>query len=308
MSGSSRRTVVVAFISNLGIVIVKLAAFLITGSASLFSEVLHSTADTTNQGLLMVGLERSKRKGDAQHPFGYATERYLVAFVVAIVLFGLGCLASLYEGITKLVHPHPVGSPLVGIAVLVASLFLEGLSFRNAKGEAAHDQRANESIFKFAHRTKVAEIPLVLFEDLGAIAGLSIALIGLGASAITGNDRFDAAGSLLIGILLGAISIFLGLEVRSLLIGESADPLVEEAIRVAVLESDHIRRVIYLMTMHLGPTDLLVAIKVAFDGDLAFSTVADEIDLAEVRLRAVVPFARLVFVEPDIWRENQDNK
>lgn len=300
MAGSSRKAVVVALISNAAIVIVKIAAFLITGSASMFSEALHSVADTVNQGLLMIGMSRSSKPGDKKHPFGYSKEQYFVAFVVAAVLFGLGSVTAVEEGITKLQHPHEFASPIVAVVVLVASIGLESISLMKAFSEARDERIVGESVLRFVRRTKIADLPVILLEDIGAITGLVIALIGTLLTLITHDERFDALGSVAIGILLGLIAIFLGLEMRSLLIGEAADPKVDAAIRSAILHSDAISEVVHLKTLHLGPADLLVATKVIMDADLRLSEIAKEINQAELRLRKAVPIARLVYIEPDI--------
>ncbi len=307
MSGSSKKAVVVALISNFAIVVVKFIAFFMTGSASMFSEALHSTADTSNQALLMVGMSRSDKPSDKIHPFGYGGERYFVGFVVAVVLFSLGAITSINEGMARLSHPTEFSSPYVALAVLGMSLVLESISLAKAISESKGEMKSNESIFRFAKRTKIAELPVVLAEDIGGIAGLLVALAGTLLTIITGNEIFDAAGSIGIGVLLGLIAIFLGLEMKSLLLGEAADPTVEAWIHAAILSNENIRGIAHLRTLHLGPTDLLVAAKVFFDSNASLSNVAAQIDLIEAEIRSKIPMARLIYLESDVRKQYQDH-
>jgi cation diffusion facilitator family transporter len=266
----------------------------------MMAESIHSVADTGNQGLLFLGGARARKPADAEHQFGYGAERYFWAFVVALVLFSLGALFSLYEGIDKLRNPHELESPAVAFVVLGVAVVLEGLSLRTARRESL-PQRAGQSWWQFIRRTKTPELPVVLLEDVGALFGLVFASVGLGLAVATGETRFDAIGSMAIGLLLGAIAIVLAVEMKSLLIGESAGPGVDSSIRGAIESSPEVRRVIHLRTLQLGPDELLVATKVDIDAaDLA--GVAAAIDRIEVRIRAAVPTAHLIYVEPDLFR------
>jgi cation diffusion facilitator family transporter len=296
----TRRAIVAAFAANLGIAAAKFAAFLITGSASMMAEAIHSVADTGNQGLLFLGGARSRRPPDEQHQFGYGAERFFWAFVVAVMLFSLGSLFSLYEGVEKLVHPHELDRPAVAFVVLAVAAVLESFSLRTARRES-QPHRRGLSWWRFIRRTKTPELPVVLLEDVGALAGLLFAAIGLGLAVITGETRFDAIGSLAIGVLLGVIATVLAVEMKSLLIGESAGPRTEEAIRAAIESGDEVRRVIHLRTLQLGPEDMLVATKLDIDA-LSIEGLARAIDVIEVRIRAAVPAARLIYIEPDLYR------
>lgn len=301
MHEGSRRAIVAAFAANLGIALAKFAAFAFTGAASMLAEAVHSVADTGNQALLFLGGARARHAPTEQHPFGFGRERYFWAFVVALVLFSLGALFAIGEGIEKLLHPHEVESPLVALAVLAVSMALETASFVTARREA-NRVRAGESWAAFIRHTKNPELPVVLLEDVGALVGLGFAAAGVGLAALTGDARFDAAGSIAIGLLLGSIAVVLTIRMKSLLIGEAARPAVVAAIRAALESAPGVERVIHLRTLHLGPDDLLVASKLAFDPSLDFAALARAIDEAERRVRAEVPAARLVFLEPDVDR------
>jgi len=294
------RAVVAAFFANLAIAVSKFVAFAFTGAASLLAEAIHSLADTGNQGLLLLGARRGRRPPSARHPFGYGRERYFWAFVVAVVLFSVGSLFALYEGVQKVLHPHELGSPVVGFVVLGLAVVLESFSLRTAVQEAAKLRRAGESYLGFVRRTKLPELPTVLLEDVGALVGLVLALIGLGLASATGEPRFDALGSIAIGLLLGVIAVLLATEMKSLLIGEAAEPDVASALAAALTAAPEIVDLLSLLTLQLGPDDLLVAAKVEIATDAGTAGVAAAINDAERRMRAAVPMARLIFLEPDV--------
>jgi cation diffusion facilitator family transporter len=264
MQEGSRRAIVAAFLANLGIAIAKFVGFAITGAASLLAEALHSVADTGNQALLFLGGARARRRPTPEHPFGYGRERYFWAFVVALMLFSLGGLFAVYEGIDKLLHPHQLESVAIALAVLSVAIVLESLSFRTAFVEAAA-VKGEESWWSFIRRSKSPELPVVLLEDTGALLGLGLAFVGVSLAEVTGNPRWDAVGSIGIGILLVVIAIVLAAEMKSLLIGESATAQTESAIRAAIGDGPEVRRIIHLRTLHLGPDELLVAAKVELD-------------------------------------------
>ena len=297
----SRRAIAAAFFANLGIAAAKFAAFLITGAASMLAEAVHSLADTGNQGLLIFGSARAKRKATLEHPFGFGRERYFWAFVVAMVLFSLGSVFAIHEGIDKLRHPHELVSPAVAVCVLVLAIALEGWSFRTAV-VAAESVRGSESWWSFIRRSKSPELPVVLLEDLGALLGCVIALVGVTLSAAFGDPRLDAIGSIGIGALLGAIAIVLAVEMKSLLIGESAAKEVRGTIQGTIEASPAVRRLIHMRTLHLGPDELLVAIKVEFDAGLDLVSLASAIDDLESAIRRQTPIARVIYVEPDVTR------
>jgi cation diffusion facilitator family transporter len=266
----------------------------------MMAESIHSVADTGNQGLLFLGGARAKRPADAEHQFGYGAERYFWSFVVALVLFSLGALFSLYEGVQKLRDPHELEDPAIAFVVLGVALVLESLSLRTAVRESA-PHRGSASWWQFIRRTKTPELPVVLLEDTGALFGLVFAAIGLGLATATGESRYDAMGSIAIGLLLGAIAVVLAIESKSLLIGESATPETERSIRAAIDRAPEVRRIIHLRTLQLGPDEVLLATKL----DLVAADVAElaaAIDRVEVQIRDAVPSVGLIYIEPDLYR------
>jgi cation diffusion facilitator family transporter len=277
---------------------------LITRSASLLAESAHSLADTGNQALLMLGSRRAQRPADDAHPFGYGPERYFWAFVVSLVLFSMGGLFALYEGIDKLRHPHQIDHAIVAFVIIGISMALESYSLRTAVKEANHMRRPGVGWFAFIRRTKSPELPVVLLEDVGAEIGLCFALVGLTLAVITGNPRWDALGSIAIGLLLVVIAIVLASEMKPLLIGESATPGDLDKINAAIESSAKVNSIIHLRTMHLGPDDLLLATKIDFDHSLTVEELAHAIDETEMAVRAAVPKATTIFIEPDIRRQH----
>ncbi len=302
MTEGSRRAVIAAFLANLGIAIAKFLAFLATGAVTMLAETVHSVADTANQALLFLGAARARREPTPEHPFGYGRERYFWSFVVALVLFSLGSLFAISQGIDKLNHPHSVESPGWAIGVLCVAMLLEGSSLRVAVREANRVRRG-ESWWVFVRRAKTPELPVVLLEDLGALLGLLFALAALGLSIAFDEPRFDALGTIAIGTLLGIIAIVLASEMKSLLIGEAASARDLAAIRAAIEASPHFRRLIHLRTLHIGPEELLVGAKLELDPDLDFAAVAGAIDTIEANVRGRVPAARVIYIEPDVQRE-----
>jgi cation diffusion facilitator family transporter len=297
----SRRAIAAAFLANLGIACAKFAAFLITGAASMLAEAVHSVADTGNQGLLILGAARAKREATLEHPFGFGRERYFWAFVTAMVLFTLGSVFAIHEGIDRLRHPHELESPAVAVCILALAIALESWSFRTAV-VAARLVRGSNGWWSFIRHSKSPELPVVLLEDFGALLGLLIALLSVTLSAAFGDPRLDAIGSIAIGALLGVIAIILAVEMKSLLIGESATKEIRCAIRGAIEESPTVRKLIHMRTLHLGPDELLVAVKVEFDGGLDIPSLAAAIDDLESAIRRQTPIARVIYVEPDVTR------
>jgi cation diffusion facilitator family transporter len=295
----TRRAIVAAFLANLGIAISKFFAFAVTGSASMLAEGIHSIADTGNQGLLFLGGRRSRKPPTDEHPFGFGTERYFWAFIVALVLFTLGSLFALYEGVHKLLDPKELDSPIWAFGVLAIAVVLEGLSLRTARREADPTRRGR-SWWRFIRTTKSPELPVVLLEDTGALIGLLCAFVGISLAVITGNPRWDAVGSIGIGLLLGVIAVVLAIEMKSLLIGEAVSPRVETRIREAIADGPEVSRIIHLRTLHLGPDDVLLATKLEF-ACATIPQLAHAIDTVEARVRSSTPQARLIFIEPDLY-------
>ena len=299
-AGGGTKAVLAALIANSAIACAKFVAFLFTGSTSMLAEGVHSVADAGNQVLLLVGGKRAKRGATPDHPFGYGRERYVYAFVVAIVLFSVGGVFAVYEGVHKIQDPHPLDSPAWAFGVLTFAIIAEIFSFRTAIQEA-NQVRGGRSWWRFVRTAKAPELPVVLLEDLGALVGLILALGGVTMAVVTDNGVWDGVGSLCIGVLLIVIALFLGVEMKSLLIGEAADPSQVRAIDEALTAGEDITRVIHLRTLHLGPDELLVAAKIAVDAPDTADEVARAIDRAEQRVRAAVPIARVIYLEPDIY-------
>jgi cation diffusion facilitator family transporter len=288
-------------LANAGIALAKFIAYLVTGSASMLAESIHSVADTSNQGLLLLGGRRARRIADDRHQFGYGRERYFWSFVVAMVLFTLGGLFSIYEGITKIRDPHELTSIGWAIGVLVVAIILETFSFRTAIVEA-RKVKGDRRWWQYIRSSRSPELPVVLLEDAGALFGLMLALTGVGLAAITGNEIWDAVGTLCIGALLLVIAGFLTVEMQSLLIGEAATESDVVAIRIAVESCPDVVRVIDLKTQHIGPEELLVAGKLEFTATLTASELAAAIDVTETAIRQSVPHAGRIYLEPDVWR------
>ncbi len=299
------RAVIAAMIANGGIAVTKFLAFMATGSSSMLSEAIHSVADTCNQGLLLLGGKRSRRSPDLVHQFGYGRTRYVYSFIVAIIIFLLGGLFSLYEGWHKFHFPEPLTKVWIAYAVLGISILLESYSFTTALREA-NKSRGSRTLWQYIRDARQPELPVVLLEDTGALVGLCFALFGVTMADLTGDYRWDGVGAMAIGVLLVIIAVFLAFEMASMLIGESALPEQEAAIRSAVGQQPGVDSVIHMRTLHTGPDELLVGVKVAVDPTLTSAEVAGIIDAAEERIRAVEPTAHWIYVEPDIRRSAGD--
>jgi cation diffusion facilitator family transporter len=299
-AGGGKKAIVAALLANLGIAAAKFVGFALTRSSSMLAEAVHSCADSGNQGLLLLGGRQAARDADDRHPFGHGRARFFWAFVVALVLFALGSLFALYEGVEKLRHPHHIDSAVIAIGILVVAVALEGYSFRTAIIES-NQVRRGEGWAAFIRHSKSPELPVVLLEDAGALLGLVFALIGVSLTLATDNPKWDALGTLSIGVLLGIIAIVLAVEMRSLLIGEGAGPDDLARVRAAIEEGADVRRLIHIKTLYLGPEELMVAAKIEVSCDSAIE-VAAAIDDAEARIRAAVPTARVIYLEPDVYR------
>lgn len=295
------KAIVAALAANLTIAVLKFIAFILTMSSSMLAEAIHSVADSGNQVLLLVGGKRAKRAASAEHPFGYGRERYIYAFIVSIVLFSVGGLFALYEAWEKFQHPHGIEGDFwwVPLAVLVGAIIAESFSFRTAIIESNH-VRGKQGWVSFVRNAKQPELPVILLEDLGALLGLIFALFGVGLTLITGDGVWDALGTAMIGLLLVAIAVVLALETKSLLLGESATK-GDVARITGALEADG-TRIIHLKTLHLGPDELLVAAKITMGAADTGQSIAKVIDDAEQRIRAAVPIARVIYLEPDLER------
>jgi cation diffusion facilitator family transporter len=299
-AGGGTKAILAALAANAGIAVAKFIGFAITGASSMLAEAVHSVADTSNQGLLLLGQKTSQRKADKEHPFGYGRDRYFYSFIVALMLFTLGSAFAIYEGIHKLQHPEPLTTPIVAVIILVVAIVLEGFSFRTAIVES-RKIKGQVTWWGFIRQSRTPELPVVLLEDAGALLGLVFALFGVGLSVITGDPVWDAVGTLMIGLLLGVIAIILIIEMKSLLIGEGATNVELDKIETAIA-GGRVQRLIHIRTQYIGPDELLVAAKIALEPGLPLADVASEIDGAERRIRDAVPAARLIYLEPDLDR------
>ncbi|NUR08339.1 MAG: cation diffusion facilitator family transporter [Nocardioidaceae bacterium] len=304
------RAVIAALLANTGIAVTKFLAFALTGASSMLAEGIHSVADSGNQLLLLLGGKRSRREATEEHPFGYGRERYIYSFLVAIVLFSVGGLFALYEAYHKAVEVHE-GKPnellegrwwWVAIVVLLGAIAMEGFSFRTAIAET-NKIRGRASWTQFIRRAKSPELPVILLEDFAALIGLVLALFGVGLTKITGNGYFDVIGTAGIGVLLVCVAVVLAVETKSLLLGEAASLDAQRRLRERLEATEGVDRVIHMRTMHLGPEELLVGVKIGVPQSADAAAVAASIDAAERAMREAEPTARVIYVEPDIYRE-----
>lgn len=300
------KAIAAALSANLGIALAKFVAFAFTGSASMMAEGVHSIADSGNQGLLILGRARSQRAETSRHPFGYGRERFFYAFIVAVVLFTVGALFSLYEGWHKISDPHVIEDPIWAFAVLGLGVLLEGYSFRTAVKES-NRTRGEQSWVSYIRRARAPELPVVILEDFAALIGLAVALVCVALAVATGSGVWDGVGSVIIGLLLAFVAVVLAIETKSMLIGESAVGESERKITAELEAVEEIDRVIHLRTLHIGPEELLVAVKIAVTSDDTAAEVARGIDAAEARIRQAVPMARHIYIEPDLDRARTEN-
>jgi cation diffusion facilitator family transporter len=306
-AGGSTGVVVVALAANLGIAVAKFVAAAWTGSSAMLAEAIHSLVDTGNQGLLLLGIKRSQRPADAVHPFGYAKELYFWGFVVAVLLFSLGAGVAIYEGIDKLLRPHPITDPLVNYAVLAVAFVLEAISANKAIGEF-NRRRGNVPAGVALRASKDPALFTVLLEDIAALIGLIIAAIGVGISHATGSPTADGYASILIGLVLGMVAAFMSIEIRSLIIGEAASPAVRRDIQEAILAElapgRPIRAINEIRTMHLGPTDILVVASVDFEDDETAASIEAAVARIEATIRTHTPAVRRIFIEGQSARDH----
>ncbi|MCH7538757.1 MAG: cation diffusion facilitator family transporter [Proteobacteria bacterium] len=294
---STARAILYAFLANFGIAIAKTWAAWLTGSGSMLAEAIHSYADTINQVLLFLGLKLSLRPADEEHPLGYGKLSYFWSFVVAILLFSMGGLFSIYEGVHKLNNPEPLSQVWIAIVVLLLAIVLEGVSLFGALREI-RKLRGKRSLRHWLKHTRNSELVVVLGEDVGAQLGLIFALGFLTLAEITGNPVYDALGSICIGAVLIVISVFIAWRIGSLLVGRSAEPDIQNAIAEIIAEQDGIEFVFNTITMQFGP-DTMLAAKIKMRSDMTIDEAVDSINALERELKARVPKLRWCFMEPD---------
>ena len=295
--GGTARAILYAFLANGGIAIAKSIAAWITGSGSMLAEAIHSYADTGNQVLLFLGLKQSARPPDAEHPLGYGKLSYFWSFIVALMLFSLGGLFSIYEGLHKIQQPEPLSQIWIAIVVLSVAIVLESFSLYGCLREI-NIIRADRPFREWLEHTRNSELVVVLGEDIAALLGLILALVFVSLAGITGNTVYDAVGSMCIGVVLIVISVFLTLRVRSLLVGRSADPMIQEAINEIISQQSDIEEVFNAITMQFGP-DTVLAAKIRMKSGIDIDTAVAEINDLERQLKDKVPGLKWCFIEPD---------
>jgi cation diffusion facilitator family transporter len=300
---SSKSVILVALSANLFIAVIKFFVAALTASSAMLAEAVHSVADTMNQVFLLIGIKRGRRDPDSLHPFGFASELYFWSFIVAIILFTAGAIFSIYKGIQKVLHPEPLDHVEFAFAVLIFSMLAEGIAFLKAFRKIQRERR-ELSIVRYLRQCKKSELIVVFLEDLAAITGLGVALILLLIQYFTGILILDGIASIIIGIILGVVALFLGNEVKSLLIGESADPMVLRKIKEIFASEESITRVIYMKSLQLGPDDILLAVKAEFNKYLSTSEISTVINGIEAEIRQRYPEMKKIFIEPDMYVNN----
>jgi cation diffusion facilitator family transporter len=300
MAGGSspRKAILYALAANSGIALAKTAAATVTGSSAMVAEAIHSYADAGNQLLLLLGLHRSRRPPDREHPLGYGKVTYFWSFIVALLLFSAGGLFSLWEGWHKLHASEPLASPWIAVAVLVFAIGLEAVSLRGCLAEIDRE-RGSRSLWRWVNESRSAELVVVLGEDLAALLGLTAALVFVVLASVTGNPAWDAAGSMVIGGLLVVIALFVAVRIKALLIGRSADPQVVAAIEREIESDPAIRELLNVLTVQVGP-QLMLAAKLRMQPGLSIDEACTAINALEVRLQRAVPAVGWCFMEPDL--------
>lgn len=296
--GGTARAILYAFIANGGIAVAKTWAAWVTGSGSMLAEAIHSYADTGNQVLLYLGLCQSQKAPDPEHPLGYGKSSYFWSFIVALMLFSLGGLFSIYEGVHKFNHPEPLSNVWIAIGVLSVAVVLEGFSLLGCLREISLI-RGERPFREWLKHTRSSELVVVLGEDVAALLGLALALFFISLASITGNTVFDAIGSMCIGVILIVISVFLTIRVRSLLVGRSADPIIQKAIDDIIRDDEDIVEVFNAITLQFGP-DTLLAAKIRLKSGIDIDQAVEDINELERRLKEEIPDLKWCFIEPDV--------
>lgn len=294
-----------SFAANIGIAASKFIAFLLTGASSMLAEAVHSVVDSSNQVLLLIGGRRSRRKPTQAHPFGYGRAHFLYAFIVSIVLFSLGGLFAIYEGVEKVRHPEMLNAPLVAYVVLAVAIVFEGLALRTVLNEARSFKPVNQGWWQFLRQTKSVNHVVLTMEDAAAVTGLLFAATGITLALVTGNPVWDGVGTICIGVLLIFVAVILFHEVKSLLIGEAIDADGEVKMRDIIASVEGVERLVDLKTLYVGPMELFITMKITVADDSNIKAVSKTIDVIEAKLRKEFPIARLIYIEPDIYKTEQ---
>lgn len=295
---ASFKAILYAFFANLGLALAKTAAAVYTGSGSMMAEAIHSFADCTNQLLLFIGLKQSQKPADEEHPLGYGKVTYFWSFIVAIMLFSMGGLYSIYEGWHKLESTEPLQQAWIALLVLGTGIVLEGFSLLGAMKEIKK-LRGEDSFWQWFRNTRNAELVVILGEDSAAIFGLAIAFVFVSIAAMTGNPMFDAMGSICIGVILLFISVFIAWRVMHLIIGRSAEPELVQLLDDIIAKDDSIEKILNTMTMQFGPQVMLAA-KVKMKAGISVEETVKQINELEVEIERQAPMVKWTFVEPDV--------
>lgn len=295
---NSTATILFALGANAVIAVAKGFAAWVTGSSAMVAEAVHSVADCGNQGLLLLGLNRSTRPPDTEYPLGHGRAIYFWSFIVALMLFSMGGMFSIYEGIHKMDSGRPLEDPWIAIAVLAVSLVAESVSLWKGMTQV-NALRGTQSLWRWFRETRRSELLVVIGEDIAATLGLSLALLAVATAMLTGNPFYDALGSLAIGVLLLVVAVCVGIEVKALLVGQSADPALQEEIRRFLMAREEIAEVLNLITLQNG-ADVVVAVKARMTENASAPALVDAINRCERALRATFPQVRWLFFEPDV--------
>ena len=287
-----------ALVANFAIACAKGVGAVITGSGAMLAETLHSLSDCVNQLLLLLGLKQARRPPDERYPLGHGRNLYFWSFMVAMLLFLGGGAYSIYEGIHKLQHPEPISSPYIAIGILGFALAIEGWAMAGAY-KAIKQRKGDLPLFTYLRETKDSDLVVIFGEDGAAVLGLALALIAVVIAWVTGDPMFDALGTLCIGVVLIGVAVFLAVEVKSLLLGEAADPALMKVIETAATHDPQITGVLRTLTVQQGPGEILVACKLSFRGEISGKQMIDAINAFEVRLQEARPDVKWCFVEPD---------
>lgn len=305
-SGGNVRVVIAALAVNVAIAACKFVAAVLSGSTAMLAEAFHSSADTANQIFLLIGMRKSARPPDRNHPFGHGPETYFWAFMVALCIFALGGYVSVSEGVSKIIHRHDAGQrlhdPRSAYVILAISIVLESYSFSVAMREFRHI-RAGRGIRRTLQEARDPTVLTVMFEDLAALFGLVVAFIGIWLTHRTGNSVYDGAASIVVGVALGSVAFVLGRDTKSLLVGRSMNEREEAIVRKIVSEHRDVSELVHLRTMHMGPHEVIAAIKVRFDGRLDVRRLETTINEIEAELRSALPQLRRIYIEPGFDEE-----
>jgi cation diffusion facilitator family transporter len=305
MASGSKKVIYAAMIGNGLIAIAKFVGASITGSAAMLSEGIHSLVDTGNQGLLLYGIARSKRPADEKHPFGYASEIYFWAFIVAILIFSIGSGISIYHGVEKTLHPHPVSDPTINYIILILAMIFEGAAWWIAFKEFS-TARGKKSLFEAVKDSKDPTIFTVLFEDTAAMLGLFVALIGIWISVTFSLPVVDGIASIIIGVILAGTALLLALETKGLLIGEAAAPEIVDDIKKFVSEHKTIIALNEIRTLHRGPNDVLLALSVDYRDDVLAGDVEGTNTLIEIAIKKKYPVVKRLFIEVQSAKDHKE--